>query len=211
MKRCTMISLRGGIAMSLAATALTGMAVAQAGPGCMNDQRYMSRGHYPYSPAGQQPVYGRPVPYGYYSAPAPVQRYMTPHNSRPMTAQPGNQGYLTRPATSAPVATSPAQPTLATASKPDDAAGEAVTVRIYGMRFEPPVLNVKPGTTVTWIQDSRMPHTVTGKTGKLRSDTLNPGQQFSHTFDTEGSYKYACDFHPSMQGSVVVKDSGRET
>jgi len=211
MKKCARISLRGGIALSLAATALTGMTVAQAGPGCMNDQRYMSRGYYPHSPAGEQPAYGRHVPYGYYAAPPPVRGNMTPYNSRPMTAQRGNQGYVTRPATSSPAATRPAQATLAAAGKSADATGETVTVRIYGMRFEPAVLNVKPGTTVTWIQDSRMPHTVTGKAGELRSDTLNPGQQFSHTFDAEGNYGYACDLHPSMQGSVVVKDSGKET
>jgi amicyanin len=97
---------------------------------------------------------------------------------------------------------------VATSSQASDAAGDAVTVRIYGMRFEPASLTVKPGTTVTWVQDSRMPHTVTGKTGGMRSNTLNTRQQFSHTFDAAGTYDYACDFHPSMQGSVIVEADG---
>ena len=70
---------------------------------------------------------------------------------------------------------------------------------------------MRPGTKVTWIHASSMPHTVTGSADGLRSSTLYSGQQYSHTFDATGRYDYACDFHPSMKGSVTVEVSGRDT
>jgi plastocyanin len=76
------------------------------------------------------------------------------------------------------------------------------------MRFEPSSITVKPGTTVTWIHTSSMRHTVTGNADGPRSSTLYGGQQYSHTFDAAGRYDYACDFHPSMKGSVTVEASG---
>ena len=74
------------------------------------------------------------------------------------------------------------------------------------MRFEPAEIRVKPGTTVTWIQEDRAPHTVTGA-GKLDSKTLTSGQRYSHTFTRSGEYAYACNFHPMMKGRVIVEDS----
>jgi len=56
-----------------------------------------------------------------------------------------------------------------------------------------------------------MPHTITGTADGLSSSTLYSGQQYSHTFDTTGRYDYACDFHPSMKGSVIVEPSGKDT
>jgi plastocyanin len=88
---------------------------------------------------------------------------------------------------------------------------EKVTVRISGMRFEPQNITVKPGTTVTWIHGSSMPHTISGNTEGLRSTTLYRNQTFSHTFDQEGRFDYICDLHPGMKGSVTVEGSGSDT
>ena len=88
---------------------------------------------------------------------------------------------------------------------------ENITVRIDGMRFDPENITVKPGTTVTWLHGSQMPHTVSGNADGLRSGTLYKGQQFSHTFNTTGSYSYFCGLHPSMTGSVVVEEMGTDS
>lgn len=90
-------------------------------------------------------------------------------------------------------------------------AGDNVTVRINGMRFEPATVTVKPGTTVTWVHGSQMPHTITGNTDGLSSSTLYNGQTFSHTFDASGQYEYFCNLHPSMTGSVIVEEAGTDT
>jgi plastocyanin len=98
-----------------------------------------------------------------------------------------------------------------TAGSDTMAAGETVTVRISGMRFEPASITVKPGTTVTWIHESSMPHTVSSQSGGPSSSTLYNGQSFSHTFDTAGRYDYLCGLHPSMKGSVMVEDGALDS
>jgi len=117
---------------------------------------------------------------------------------------------VARTAAPAAVDSSPVSSTSHAANSGSEPAGENITVRINGMRFEPSNITVKPGATVTWIHGSSMPHTVTGNADGLRSGTLGSGQQYSHTFDATGRYDYACDFHPSMKGSVIVEASGTD-
>jgi plastocyanin len=84
---------------------------------------------------------------------------------------------------------------------------EAVTdVRIENFAFAPANIVVDVGTTVTWTNDDVVPHTVTSDDGdELDSELLNPGDTFSHTFDTPGEYRYHCTPHPNMQGLVTVR------
>ena len=53
-------------------------------------------------------------------------------------------------------------------------------VKIANFTFEPPVLTVKVGTTVTWVNDDDIPHLVSEKDGKFRSSALDTGDKFSH-------------------------------
>ena len=198
------------LGISLAA-AIGAPGLIHAGPGCMNDQR-MTRGYAPYSPMPPQAGYRQAVPYGRYVMPPAHARWMAAPSRGPMMAQPGNPAFAARPAiTPAPVK-SAAQPGLTAVSNDGSEskpAAETITVRISGMRFEPANLTVKPGTRINWVQGDRMPHTVTGKGNGLRSNTLQSGQTFSYTFNEAGRYDYACDFHPSMRGAVVVEESGK--
>jgi plastocyanin len=206
MLKCKAIHWRTGVVLSLAALATGWTAMTQAGPGCMNGSQYMTRGYYPYSPMGPQPAYGPTAAYGPYAGPA---RGMTaPAYARPMPAQRNTPVVADKPAMPAAVNAGAVQPTRTAATTEDKSPAESVTVRIDGMRFEPENLTVKPGTRVTWIQGSRMPHTITGNDSVLRSNTLYTGQQFSHTFGEAGRYDYSCSFHPSMKGSITVEDTG---
>jgi plastocyanin len=99
----------------------------------------------------------------------------------------------------------------AAASDKSMTAGENVTVRIDGMRFDPQNITVKPGTTVTWVHGSQMPHTISGNAGGLSSGILYNGQEFSHTFSAPGSYNYFCGLHPSMTGNVVVEEAATDS
>ncbi len=77
--------------------------------------------------------------------------------------------------------------------------------------FEPPALRVSPGTTVTfeWTSDN---HNVVvedqpdGAEWTGEESLENSGYTYSHTFETEGVYKYFCEPHLSlgMKGAVVV-------
>ena len=198
---------RTGIVLSLASAALIAPEVIIAGPGCMNNQR-MSQGYYPYSPMGPQMAYGQRTPYSYYPAPAPYAGMMALPYNRPMTAPHGMPAVVTRQAAVAPNA---AQPTPAPASGTSTPAGENVTVRINGMRFDPQNITVKPGTTVTWVHGSQMPHTISGNADGMSSGTLYNGQRYTHTFKATGRYNYVCDLHPSMTGSVVVEQAGTDS
>lgn len=64
---------------------------------------------------------------------------------------------------------------------------------------------VKAGTTVTWENRDNTQHTTTSTASPPIWDSgiLNPGQQFSETFNTPGTFPYICNVHP-MAGTVVV-------
>ena len=81
------------------------------------------------------------------------------------------------------------------------------TVAIQDFFFSPAQITVQPGTTVTWTNQGRAPHTVTADDGSFDSERLQPGQSFSHTFKNSGTVSYHCEVHPFMKGSVVVSPS----
>lgn len=89
-------------------------------------------------------------------------------------------------------------------------------VDIHDLRFNPPTLTVKAGTTVTWTNSDQTAHTVTsdapgpGSTPttpvpEFTSKPLNPGQSYQHKFDKAGTYKYHCSIHPYLKGEVIVR------
>jgi amicyanin len=78
-------------------------------------------------------------------------------------------------------------------------------VKIANFTFEPPVLPVKVGTTVTWVNDDDIPHLVSEKDGKLRSSALDTNETFSQTFKDAGTIEYFCVLHPHMTGKIVVE------
>lgn len=64
---------------------------------------------------------------------------------------------------------------------------------------------VKAGTTITWENQDNTQHTTTSAASPPIWDSgiLRPGQSFSFTFNTPGTYSYICNVHP-MSGTVVV-------
>ena len=70
--------------------------------------------------------------------------------------------------------------------------------------YDPAVIRIKAGTTVMWMNDDVVAHTVTADDGSFDSGFLNPGQSWSFTFDKAGTYAYHCTPHPWMKGTVIV-------
>ena len=64
---------------------------------------------------------------------------------------------------------------------------------------------IKAGTKVTWENRDNTQHTTSSTASPPIWDSgiLNPGQDFSFTFSTAGTYSYICNVHP-MAGTVVV-------
>lgn len=92
---------------------------------------------------------------------------------------------------------------LTPAEKEEPLPANAVVIK--DMKFNPPVMTVKAGDTVTWINKDSVAHTVKDDSGNgVSSPTLDPGESFAYTFDTAGTVGYHCNIHRTMTGSVVV-------
>ena len=78
-------------------------------------------------------------------------------------------------------------------------------VKIANFTFDPPILTMKAGTTVTWVNNDDIPHLVSEKDGKFRSSALDTGDKFSQTFSAAGTVEYFCAIHPHMTGKIVVE------
>lgn len=96
---------------------------------------------------------------------------------------------------------------LALAPMPGARGGE-VRVTIDNFTFTPAEVTVAPGTTVTWVNNDDIPHTVVEEKRAFRSRVLDTEDKFSFTFDTAGDYAYFCSLHPHMTGKVIVKPAG---
>lgn len=87
----------------------------------------------------------------------------------------------------------------------DPPAAAAQQVAIFNYKFDPEVLTVPAGTTVTWTNKDEVPHSVVSSDKRFtQSGGLDTGDHYSYTFTDAGSYEYFCSLHPFMKGKVVV-------
>jgi plastocyanin len=95
--------------------------------------------------------------------------------------------------------------TTATPATDKGATGNAVAIK--GFAFGPSSLKVPAGTKVTWTNNDPADHTTTADKGdpaSFDSGHLAKGKTFSYTFAKKGTYKYHCDIHTYMTGTVDV-------
>ncbi|MGH2542617.1 MAG: cytochrome P460 family protein [Ardenticatenaceae bacterium] len=76
-------------------------------------------------------------------------------------------------------------------------------VLIDSMSFSPRTLTVKVGTTVTWTNHDVVPHTTTSNDGVWDSGALQPGDEFSFTFNEPGTFNYFCSMHPAQMRAAI--------
>lgn len=79
----------------------------------------------------------------------------------------------------------------------------AYEVQVKDNSFDPAMLNMHVGDTVTWVNVGATPHTVTASNG-LFDKTLAPGEKFSYTVKTVGDLDYVCTPHTDMFGMLMV-------
>jgi plastocyanin len=96
------------------------------------------------------------------------------------------------------------------------APAQAADVSISNFSFMPSSISITQGETVNWTwagPDTN--HSVTSKSGQAESFDSDPGKTpssldhppgdtFSHTFNTPGTFTYLCKVHSFMTGKVVV-------
>ncbi len=141
-----------------------------------------------------------------------------------------------RAAAATPAAGTPVASPVACAATPAASPGPAIVVQtIYDptakeageqLRFDPPQVTIKAGQTITWRNESQMPHTATCDPAQnpvekshpeyielpagaepWGSEMLQPGDSYSHTFTVPGEYKYICIPHvmSGMRGVITVE------
>ena len=87
--------------------------------------------------------------------------------------------------------------------------------------YDPPVISVTAGDSITWYNDDREGHTVTSGEGSGRfgwmsdnfgtpdggfdSGRFMPGESWSIKFEESGTFSYYCTIHPWMEGVVIVE------
>jgi amicyanin len=86
------------------------------------------------------------------------------------------------------------------------AGAQDTVVKIDNFTFGPQRVMVKAGTTVTWINEDDIPHTIAATGKAFRSKVLDTDDKYSFTFTTAGVYDYFCSLHPHMTGTVVVEE-----
>jgi plastocyanin len=83
-------------------------------------------------------------------------------------------------------------------------------VFIRSEAYQPSNIQVPVGTVITWTNRDNVPHTVTlahvmQSTHDIwESGQLSPGESFSYTFMSSGTFTYYCSDHPSIMAGVVT-------
>lgn len=85
-------------------------------------------------------------------------------------------------------------------------ASDEVIVQMVNFTFEPALLTVYTGTTVTWVNLDDFVHDTVDLYGLWDSGYMGLEGSFSFIFDegTDGIYDYVCTLHGGMTGSITV-------
>jgi plastocyanin len=91
-------------------------------------------------------------------------------------------------------------------------ADAAVSIRTF--QFAPDTLRVKAGTRVVWINTDEIEHTITSGTpathdGRFNGVVAKRGASYSAVMKEPGTYRYFCDRHRFMNGTVIVNPRGQ--
>ena len=81
---------------------------------------------------------------------------------------------------------------------------QQATVSMKNIAFNPAILTITKGTTVTWINDDPVFHTVTSNApgGALDSPNINPSERWSFRFTDDGTFEYHCIPHSALSASA---------
>ena len=78
-------------------------------------------------------------------------------------------------------------------------------VEIAEFLYEPEATTVAAGTTLTWTNQDKAPHTATARDESFDTGTLKKGDSAEVTLDEPGTYDYYCRFHQFMNATIKVE------
>lgn len=100
-----------------------------------------------------------------------------------------------------------AEDTSVSAVPPGQSSGDG-EVTIERSRFSPTPLSIEAGTTVKFTNADPFAHTVTAAKGSdldFSSGLMGENEKFEQKFDQAGTYRYFCEVHPTMIGTITVR------
>jgi len=69
-------------------------------------------------------------------------------------------------------------------------------------------ITITVGSSVTWLNNDSVAHTVTSVNGRFDSGRINPGGSFSTSFFSAGTFGYVCTLHSGETGNIQVLSTG---
>ncbi|ODT11765.1 MAG: amicyanin [Kaistia sp. SCN 65-12] len=88
---------------------------------------------------------------------------------------------------------------------PGVAAAETITVKVSKLAFVPAAITAKVGDTIEWVNADFIAHTATA-TDKSFDVKLPASKSGSLQVTKAGSFPYFCRVHPTMKGTITVKE-----
>jgi plastocyanin len=85
------------------------------------------------------------------------------------------------------------------------ASAATVSVQITKSGFTPSAFSVNQGDKVTWHNADKVDHQVVADDGSFASPILKPGQSWTVTLNTAGTFRYHDGLTPSLKARVTVK------
>jgi plastocyanin len=85
------------------------------------------------------------------------------------------------------------------------AATATATVQITRTGFVPATVTINQDDSVTWRNTDTRNHQVVANGGQFASPILRPGQSYTRTFRSGGTFRYHDGLFPSRRGTVVVR------
>jgi plastocyanin len=77
-------------------------------------------------------------------------------------------------------------------------------IHIKNFAYVPDSVTIPVGSTVKFVEDDEIAHTVTASDGSFDSGNLNQKQTWTHLFTKPGTYSYYCAYHTYMKGKIVI-------
>ena len=84
-------------------------------------------------------------------------------------------------------------------------ASNGKTVVIKNFAFAPKTLTIASGSTLGVTNADGTQHTFTADNGSFATGVLASGKHAVVTVNKAGTYRYHCDIHPNMTGTLVVR------
>lgn len=74
--------------------------------------------------------------------------------------------------------------------------------------FNPSTVAISPGDRVRWTNDGLYTHRTKSVDGLWDSGFMDPGETYTRTFNTIGSFDYNDPHYPHASGTIVVQSTG---